>query len=451
MEPSKLPEEAPFLSGPILPALIRFALPLILSLALQALYGAVDLAVVGRFSPTASVAAVATGSQVMQSVTVVVTGLTMGVTVLLGRAMGAGDREAAGGVVAGQIRLFTAVAALLTIVMVGFAPQAAQLMNVPAAAMDEAVRYIRICSGGMVFITAYNAISGVFRGVGNSRSPFLFVLIACLVNVFLDLVLVGGFHLHAAGAAIATVIAQASSVLFSALYIRRHPLPFRVTRDSFRLPGSIGGILRVGAPIALQDFLVNVSFLIITSIVNAISLVASAGIGVSEKLFVFLSIVPSAFMSALSAFVAHNMGAGKPQRATKALFLAQGISFLFGVAVFLMAFFAGDHLAAIFDNDREVITATAQYLRGSSLEYLLVPLTFCFLGYFNGREHTTFVMAQGLLSAFLVRVPASYFLSRLPETGMFTISLAVPLSSVVSLAMCCAYFLWMRRRERPLA
>ena len=262
-----------FLSGPILAPLIRFALPLMLSLLLQAFYGGVDLAVVGQFSPTASVSAVATGSQVMQSITSILTGLTMGVTVLVGKAMGSGAPARAGQVVRSQIRLFTLVALLLTGLMLLFAPQAAQLMNVPDAAMGEAVAYIRICLAGIVFITAYNGISGIFRGVGNSRSPFLFVLIACLVNVVLDVLFVGVFHLHAAGAALATVIAQATSVVFSLVYIRLNPLPFSIPTPWRSAEGRAGAILKVGSPIALQDFLTNLSFLIITSIVNSLGLI----------------------------------------------------------------------------------------------------------------------------------------------------------------------------------
>ena len=448
MTEKELGQRSAFLTGPILPTLIRFALPLMMSLLLQALYGGVDLAVVGRFSPTASVSAVATGSQVMQSATVVVTGLTMGVTVLLGKAVGAGDSERAGRVVAGQIKLFSAVAVVLTAVMILLAPQAAALMNVPTEAVAETVRYVRICAGGMVFITAYNAISGIFRGIGNSRSPFIFVLIACVVNVGLDLLFVGVFDMAASGAALATVIAQAGSVVFSVCYMRRRPLPFAVTRESFAERGSVRGILKVGTPIALQDLLVNISFLIITSIVNTLGLVASAGVGISEKLFVFLAIVPMAFMSALSAFVAQNMGAGEPQRAMRSMFLAQGISSIFGVCIFLLTFLGGGFLASLFDNDPAVIAATAAYMRGSSFEYLMIPFTFCFLGYFNGRERTAFVMAQGLLAAFLVRIPVSYFLSRLPETGMFLISLAVPVSGLVNLLLCALYFLRMYRRDR---
>lgn len=451
-EESAMPQhdqsENAFLSGPILPPLLRFAFPLMLSLVLQALYGGVDLMVVGKFSSTASVSAVATGSQMMQTATVLVAGLTMGVTVLVGRAVGAGKPEAAGSIVAAQIRLFTGAALVLTGLIVAFAPQAAAVMNVPEEALTETIQYIRICGGGMVFITAYNAISGIFRGVGNSRSPFLFVFIACIVNVVLDLLFVAGLDMASAGAALATVIAQAANVLFSLLYIRRHPLPFRLSRQSFQSRGAAGDILRVGVPIALQDTLVHISFLIITSIVNTLGVVASASIGISEKYFVILSIVPSAFMSALSAFVAQNMGADKPQRATRALLLAQGISFLCGAVIFLLTFLGGGTLAALFDNDPAVIAATADYMHGSAFEYLMVPFTFCFLGYFNGRERTTFVMLQGLLSAFLVRIPLSYFLSRLPDTGMFTISLAVPASAVVSLTMCLLYFLHLRRRER---
>ena len=440
----------PFLSGPILKPLVRFALPLMLSLLLQAFYGGVDLAVVGRFSPTASVSAVATGSQVMHVLTALITGLTMGVTVLLGKAIGAKDNKHAGQVVCSQIKLFSVVAAILTAMMLLAAPQIAQWMHVPEPAMLETIRYIRICSAGIVFITAYNGISGIFRGLGNSRSPFLFVLIACLVNVGLDILFVGGFDLDASGAALATVIAQAVSVVFSINYIHRHPLPFSIFSQWRSTGPTIRKILRIGSPIALQDFLTNMSFLIITSIVNTLGLIASAGVGISEKLFVFLSIVPMAFMSALSTFVAQNMGADNPKRATQALFLAQRISICFGIVMFLLTFFAGGTLASIFDNDPEVLAATALYMRGSSLDYLLISFTFCFLGYFNGREHTTFVMAQGLFSAFLVRIPFSYFFSQLPETNLFLISLAIPISALVNLTLCVVYFIHLRRKDKAL-
>ena len=428
----------PFLEGPILPPLIRFSLPLILSLLLQGLYGAVDLAVVGRFAATSSTAAVAVGSQMMMTATTVLTGLTMGVTVLVGKAAGAESWEDAGRVVAGQIRLFAAAAVLLTAVVVAPAPVYTGWMNVPADAVEETVAYLRICGAGMVFVAAYNGISGVFRGLGNSRIPLLFVTIACAINVVLDLILVAGFRMDAAGAALATVLAQAGSVLFSLLYLRRQPLPFRVGGRGGRM-GAVGRILRVGGPIALQDTLVHVSFLMITGIVNGLGLAASAGIGITEKLFAFLSMVLMAFLSALSAFVAQNMGAGQPRRARQAMAVARRISSAVGAAIFLLTFFGGRLLAALFEDDPAVLTAAAAYFRGSAFEYLLTPTIYCFLGYFNGMEHTNFVMFQGLATAFLVRVPLSYLLSTLPGAGMFTISLAVPASALVSLLASVAY------------
>ena len=345
-------------------------------------------------------------------------------------------------------KLFSVVAMVLTAVMLTFAPQIARLMNVPEAAFSETVQYIRICSAGIVFITAYNGISGIFRGIGNSRSPFVFVLIACCINVVLDLLFVGVFEMRASGAALATIIAQAASVLFSVYYIRRRPLPFSMKEQWRHGEKTVQAILKVGSPIALQDFLTNLSFLIITGIVNTLGVVASAGVGISEKIFVFLSVVPMAFMSALSTFVAQNMGAGNRARAERSLLLAQRISLCCGTVMFLLTFFAGHVLASVFDNDPDVVQAAALYLRGSSPEYLLTSIIFCFLGYFNGREHTAFVMAQGLLSSFLIRIPLSYVLSRLPETNVFLISLAVPASALVNFALCVGYFLYLRRKDR---
>ena len=322
-----------------MPALVRFAIPLMLSLFLQALYGAVDLIVVGQFGSTSSISAVATGSQLMVAVTAIVTGLTMGVTVLIGQAMGSENPEKAGNTVCGMIRLFSAVALVLTAVLLIFAKPLAVALSAPDEALSQTAAYIRICGSGMLFITAYNAISGIFRGLGNSKTPFLFVAIACVINIGLDLLFVAVFDMDAAGAALATVIAQASSVLFSVLYIKKKKLPFSVRKEGFRQKGTVRAIVMVGGPIALQDFLVSLSFLIITAIVNGLGLEQSASIGIAEKLFVFLSIIPMSFLSALSAFVAQNVGAGTPERGERALVQASMLSFAFGAAVFFLTFF----------------------------------------------------------------------------------------------------------------
>lgn len=441
-------EENSFLSGKILSPLIHFSIPLMLTLLLQALYGGVDLAVVGLFGDPSELSAVATGSQVMQSITVLISGLTMGVTVLLGQVIGANDYGKGSNIICGEIKLFFWMAVVITVFMLLFAKSAALLMNVPTEALDKTVLYIRICSLGIIFITAYNGISGIFRGMGNSKSPFIFVLIACIVNIILDLVFVGLFGMGAAGAAVATVFAQLSSVLFSLFYMKKKPLPFRIEKRNFAGSGYKREIIKIGLPIALQDFLVNVSFLIITSIINKLGLIASASIGVAEKLFVFLSIVPVSFMSALAAFVAQNIGAGNYHRAKKAFWITQGISVPVGFFMFLLTFFKGDFLTSLFTSDTMVIASTQTYLKGCSFEYLLISIYFCMVGFFNGIGKTRFVMFQGLFAAFCVRIPLSYFFSLIPGSSLFYISLAVPFSAIASLIFCLTYYIILMSRFR---
>ena len=431
-----------------MPPLIRFAIPLMFSLFLQALYGAVDLVVVGQFGSTASISAVATGSQLMVAVTAIATGLTMGVTVLIGQSVGSGDLEKAGNVVCGMIKLFTVVAVTITALLVAIPEPLARLLQAPESALEGTVQYIRICGAGMIFITAYNGISGIFRGIGNSVTPFVFVAIACLVNIVLDLVFVAVLHLDAAGAALATVIAQASSVVFSLVYLYKKRLPFPVRKSGFKAKGFIKKILFVGAPIAMQDFLVSISFLIITAIINGLGVVQSASIGIAEKLFVFLAIVPMSFLSALAAFVAQNIGHGNYLRANSALFRTTAISFVFGLAVFFMTFFGGDLLARIFTSDEEVIASTALYFKSCSFEYMIIAVSFCMLGFFNGLGKTAFVMLQGLLSAFAVRIPLSYLFRYLPDTDMLMIGIAVPVSAAASLILCIIYYFIVNKKMR---
>ena len=438
-------QENTFLKGKILPPLIKFALPLMLSQLLQALYGAVDLIVVGHYGTTADFSAVSTGSQLMQGVTGIIIGLTTGVTVLIGQAIGADDKKRAGATCAGMIKLLAILSVIMSVLLIAAAQGALKIMQIPPEAENAGIQYIRICGAGTIFISAYNAVSGLFRGVGNSKMPLIFILIACIVNIFGDLLLVGGFNMGAAGAAYATVAAQAVSVIFSAVYIVKGGLPFDITKESFKAKNTVGTILKIGTPIALQDFLTRVSFLILTSILNSLGLVASASIGISEKLFVFLSIVPFSFMSALSAFVAQNMGAGQPKRAYSALKISIVISFVFGVLVFCATMFFPEMLASVFEKNPEVIAAAACYQRGCAAEHLLISIYFCQLGFFNGMGKTGFVMAEGIITAFAVRIPLSYLFSRGASPDLRKIGVAVPISAAFCLIMCCAYMIYLKR------
>lgn len=438
-----------FTEGKIFSPLIRFALPVLLALFLQTMYGAVDLLVVGQFGTSADVSAVSTGSLVMQTITVVITSLAMGLTVLVGRKIGEGFKEEAGKIIGSGIWLFAVLAVVLSVVMVFAAPALAQLMHAPVEVFDKTVDYIKICSAGTVFIVAYNLVGSIFRGIGDSTMPLVTVAIACVLNIIGDLVLIAGFHMGTTGAAIATVFAQAVSVVLSLIIIRRKELPFTFrTKDIRPQACHIKQILLLGVPIALQELLVSISFLAITAIVNGLGLTVSAGVGVAEKLCGFIMLVPSAYMQAMSAFVAQNMGAGKPERARKALLCGIASSLAVGAVMGYFTFFHGDILAGLFAKDAPVIAAAAEYLKAYAVDTLLTAFLFCFIGYFNGTGATIFVMLQGIIGAFGVRLPVSWFVSRQSWATLFYIGLATPASTLVQIALCGFYFVYALRKQR---
>lgn len=443
-----------FIQGPILPPLLRFTLPVLLALFLQAMYGAVDLMVVGQFGQPADVSAVSTGSQVMHTVTCLVTGLSMGATVLLGQKLGEGRSEEGGQVLGSAIALFAAVALALTGVMVWAASPMARLMQAPAEAFGQTVTYVRICSGGAVFIVAYNVLGAMFRGIGDSKTPLLTVFIACVVNIAGDLILVGACGLGVAGAALATVLAQAGSVVLCLLFTARRGLPFAFSRRDIRFESRcVRHILALGVPVALQDVLVSISFLAIAAIVNGLGVIASAGVGVAEKLCGFIMLVPSSFGQSLSAFVAQNIGAGRKDRAKKAMLYGMASSLCCGVVLAWLSFFHGGLLAGLFARDTEVIAAAADYLRAYAIDTLLTSILFCFIGYFNGRGSTAFVMIQGIVGAFLVRIPVSLYMSRLEQVSLFKVGLATPCSTAVQIMLFLGGYAvasaWDRRERSP--
>lgn len=436
-----------FTRGPILSSLLRFAFPVLLALLMQTMYGAVDLQVVGQFGAAADISAVSTGSQLMQTVTIVITGLSMGVTVLLGQRIGEGKPEEAGWAVGGGICLFIVVTLAVTTLMLILAPQLSRLMHAPADAFAGTVTYVRICSAGAVFIVAYNLLGSIFRGLGDSKMPLITVSIACVCNIGGDLLLVGGLGMGVAGAAIATVASQAISVALSLAIIRRRKLPFTMTRQDIRFEGEVlGRILRLGCPVALQDLLVNISFLAIIAIANAIDTNASAGVGVAEKLCGFVMLVPSAYMQSMSAFVAQNVGAGREDRARRALLCGIVSSVLAGLVMSWAAFFHGEVLTGIFAKDPAVILDAAEYLKAYAVDCLLTSFLFCFVGYFNGHGQTLFVMVQGFVGALGVRLPAAFLMSRLFPGELFPLGLSTPLSTAVQIVLCLAAFLHFQRK-----
>ena len=441
-------EKSDFTQGSILKKLALFMLPILGALVLQAAYGAVDLLVVGRFGSTSGLSAVSTGSQVLNLVTFVVTQLSMGVTVLIARYLGEKQPKYIGPVIGGAAVVFTILSAVLFLVMVGLALPISVLMQAPAEAVDLTASYVRICGGGIFFIVAYNMLAAIFRGLGDSKSPLLFVLVACIFNIIGDLVLVAGLHLDAAGAAIATVAAQAISVVCAIVILLKKDLPFKIHKSDLRLNSQCRKFLSIGLPLALQEFLTQLSFLALCAFVNRLGLEASSGYGVACKIVNFAMLVPSSLMQSMASFVSQNIGAGNRQRAKKSMFTGIGIGLVIGCFVFALVMLKGDLLSSAFTTDAAVIANAYAYLKGFAPETLVTAVLFSMVGYFNGNDKTVWVMVQGLIQTLLVRLPMAYFMSIQPNASLTNIGLAAPTSTAVGIVLNVGFFLYLEHKSK---
>ena len=436
-----------FTQGSILKKLFWFMLPILGALILQAAYGAVDLLVVGKFGSTAGLSAVSTGSQVLNLVTFVVTQFAMGITVLIARYIGEKKTGQIGKVLGGGVVVFTIISIGLFIFMVCFARLISVLMQAPTEAVSLTTVYVRICGSGIFFIVAYNVLAAIFRGLGDSRSPLIFVFVACIVNIVGDMLLVAGLHMDAAGAALATVLAQAVSVVCAIVMLFRKKLPFSIAKSDFRLNKQCRKFLEIGLPLALQEFLTQLSFLALCAFVNRLGLEASSGYGVACKIVNFAMLIPSSLMQSMASFVSQNVGAGNKKRARQAMFTGIGIGAAFGCVVFCIVMFKGDVLAGCFSNDAAVIQKGFEYLKGFSPETILTAVLFSMIGYFNGNNKTLWVMIQGLTQTLLVRLPMAYIMSIQPNASLTNIGIAAPTSTVVGIVLNIIFFFHMSKKE----
>ena len=436
-----------FTQGSILKKLFWFMLPILGALILQAAYCAVDLLVVGKFGSTAGLSAVSTGSQVLNLVTFVVTQFAMGITVLIARYIGEKKTGQIGKVLGGGVVVFTIISIGLFIFMVCFARLISVLMQAPTEAVSLTTVYVRICGSGIFFIVAYNVLAAIFRGLGDSRSPLIFVFVACIVNIVGDMLLVAGLHMDAAGAALATVLAQAVSVVCAIVMLFRKKLLFSIAKSDFRLNKQCRKFLEIGLPLALQEFLTQLSFLALCAFVNRLGLEASSGYGVACKIVNFAMLIPSSLMQSMASFVSQNVGAGNKKRARQAMFTGIGIGAAFGCVVFCIVMFKGDVLAGCFSNDAAVIQKGFEYLKGFAPETILTAVLFSMIGYFNGNNKTLWVMIQGLTQTLLVRLPMAYIMSIQPNASLTNIGIAAPTSTVVGIVLNIIFFFHMSKKE----
>lgn len=433
-------------TGSVAKNLILFSLPYLLSYFLQTLYGMADLFIIGQYEGVASTTAVSVGSQVMHMLTVMIVGLAMGTTVSIGQAVGAGDKRKTSHFIGNTVTLFMAVSVTLTIVLLLLVDPIVSVMSTPAQAVEGTAAYLTVCFIGIPFITAYNIISSVFRGMGDSKMPMYFIAIACVVNIALDYLFMGAMHFGPTGAALGTTLSQAISVIVAFAFIRKKRSITIERPDLKPNRASMGKLLSIGVPVAMQDGLIQIAFIIITVIANRRGLNDAAAVGIVEKIMSFLFLVPSSMLSAVSALGAQNIGANKPERAIKTLRYAIIITVSFGLIVAVSTQFVADQIVALFTDDAKAIRLGGQYFRGYIWDCMFAGIHFSFSGYFCAIGKSGLSFLHNILAVTLVRVPGAYLTSKLFPATLLPMGLATAGGSLLSVAVCLIAFAILRHK-----
>ena len=429
-------------TGSVFKNILFFSLPYLLSYFLQTLYGMADLFIIGQFEGVASTTAVSIGSQVMHMLTVMIVGLAMGSTVSIGQAVGAGDRKKAASGIGNTVTLFMCLSVVLTVALLIFVRPVVNIMSTPEAAVSGTIEYLTICFIGIPFITAYNIISSIFRGLGDSKSPMYFIAVACATNIALDYLFMGALHLGPSGAALGTTLSQAVSVIIALVVIRRHSGALAVKKSDFRPARPVmAKLLRIGIPIAMQDGLIQIAFIIITVIANRRGLNDAAAVGIVEKIISFLFLVPSSMLSTVSALGAQNIGAGKPERARLTLRYAACIAICFGACMVILMQFAAEPVVSLFTDSgqsdgAEVIRLGGQYMRGYVWDCIFAGVHFSFSGYFCACGRSGLSFLHNISAILLVRVPGVYLTSLFFPDTLFPMGLATSMGSLLSVIIC---------------
>ncbi len=379
--------ERNYTTGSVFKNILIFSLPYLFSYFLQTLYGMADLFIIGQFEGVASTTAVSIGSQVMHMLTVMIVGLAMGATVSIGQATGANNRKEAASDIGNTVTLFLLLSLVLTVVLLVLVKPVVSIMSTPSEAVNGTIAYLTICFIGIPFITAYNIISSILRGMGDSKSPMYFIAIACVMNIILDYIFMGALHLGPAGAALGTTLSQTVSVAVALIFLIKKEHGLSLHRPDFKPQSPImGRILKIGVPIAMQDGLIQVAFILITIIANQRGLTDAAAVGIVEKIISFLFLVPSSMLSTVSALGAQNIGADKPERAKQTLRYAIYLAAGFGIVISILIQFIAEPVVSLFTSDGDAILAGGQYLRGYIWDCFFAGIHFSFSGYFCACE-----------------------------------------------------------------
>lgn len=434
-------------TGSVLKSILYFSLPYLLSYFLQTLYGMADLFIIGQFEDISSITAVSIGSQVMHMITVMIVGLAMGATVNIGQAIGAGNKKKAAKDIGNTVTLFMMLAIVGAAGLLFFIKPIVGMMSTPQEAVHETVIYLTICFLGIPFITAYNIISSIFRGIGDSKSPMYFIAAACAINIILDYLFIGGLHMGAAGAALGTTCSQTISVLIALVVIMKKKTGISLSKNDFKIDRkTIKRLLKIGIPVALQDGFIQIAFIIITIIANRRGLDTAAAVGIVEKIISFLFLVPSSMLSTVSALGAQNIGAGKRERAQRIFYYAVLITVGFGVMISIIMQFIAGPVVGLFTENAKVIVLGSQYIRGYIFDCIFAGVHFSFSGYFCACGHSEISFIHNIIAILLVRIPGVYITAKV-FSSLFPMGLATVGGSLLSVMICVIAYAWMKKKQ----
>lgn len=434
--------------GSVFKNLIYFSIPFLFSYFLQALYGIADLFIIGRFNGVESTTAVSIGSQVMHMITVMIVGLGMGTTVTIGHSVGESKNDEIKKEIGTSYTLFLSLSIALTLILILLIKPIVGIMNTPMEARKETISYLSVCFLGIPFISLYNLISSIYRGIGDSKTPLVFISISCILNIALDYLFIGFFSLGAMGAALGTTISQSVSALI-ALFLVWNKKDIRIDKRDLIIDKKCAkNILRIGLPILLQDGLIQVAFIFITVIVNGRGLSDAAAVGIVEKIISFLFLVHSSLLSSVSALASQNIGAGEVKRAKKTLFYALIIAISFGLVMTLCAQIWAGKIVALFTDDALVINSGAKYLKGYIFDTIFAGIHFCFSGYFCALGKSFLSFLHNIIAIVFVRIPGVYMTSLLYVTTLYPVGIATSMGSFVSVIICIISYVVLLKKEK---
>lgn len=405
--------------GSIHKHLLAFAFPLIISNIMQALYNAVDMYFTGKFMGTEGMTGVSVSGPVINVMLMFVSGFGVGVSVVIAKYLAHGREDTLKRAANTAVALFMTAAVIISVIGFFITPVILRLIATPEQAFVHAEKYLRIIFCGMIFTIGYNLICALQRGFGDSRSSMYFVLIATMVNVVLDYVFMGIIKMDVSGAAFATVISQGLSFVMGIIYFRRkkHIVTFSPKDICFDI--SLAKELTAnGLPSAGQQVSVHFSNLCMTGMANSFGLVSAAAYGIAVKLDSFAILPCSAVNDAVASFSAQNLGAGKSDRALRAVKDGKKLAVAYVCAVFVTIFFFGDKLAGIFTNESAVIAESYGYLRIACFMYFLYALVYPSQGFLKGSGCSAFVLVNSLCVQYILKIPTAYVLSHLTPLGL---------------------------------